>query len=101
MNYYPKKNFIFNGIMESKDENYKYNAILCNYSLNKVIELPFGFINSTHYNDTTRLNSYSHLDTYNLNSRYEFIKNNIYKLKKDHYNSIYFELKYLYSYNID
>ena len=97
--YFPFNNFEFKGIMECEDLQHKYVAILNNINLDKIIFLPFGDIYHTHYRDTTKLNSYSHLDTNNIDDRIQFILDNTHLIKGGFYNSVYFEMKYLYNYD--
>jgi len=97
--YYPINNFTFNGIMECNDLQHKYVALLMNINTDKLFILPFGNIYSTHYRDMTKLNSYSHLDTNNLDDRRRFILNNTILIKGGYYNSAYFEMKYLYNFD--
>jgi hypothetical protein len=97
--YYPFNNFEFKAIMESDDLQHKYVAILQNINKENVILVPFGDIYKTHYRDTTTLNSYSHLDTNNLDDKIQFILENTHLIKGGYYNSIYFEMKYLYNFD--
>lgn len=99
--YYPKKSFIFKGIMETSIKSntpYKYVALLYNAEYDKLVFVEFGNKYETHYRDTTNLNSYSHLDSNNLNDRLNKIVELSDLVKNDYYSSAYFELKYLYSY---
>jgi hypothetical protein len=96
--YYPIKSFQFRGLMEAKQINYKYSAILYNQDYDRLIYIHFGNKYETHYRDTTGLNSYSHLDSNNLNYRIEKITELSNLVKLGYYSSAYFELKYLYSY---
>jgi hypothetical protein len=97
--YYPFNNFEFKGIMDCKNNKNKYVAILQNINSDKIVILPFGDIYHTHYRDTTKLNSYSHLDTNNIDDRRKFILENTHLIKGGYYNAIYFEMKYLYNYD--
>ena len=99
MNYYPINNFELSGIMEADDNIHKYLAILMNLTTKNISLLPFGNIYDTHYRDTTQLNSYSHLDTNNLNHRTKFILENQLLIRGGYYNATYFEMKYLYSFD--
>ncbi len=92
---YPINNFNFGGLMECKNNIYKYVAILTNINTEKIIIIPFGKINETHYRDMTGLNTYSHLDSNNNEQRRDFILKNKFLIKGGYYNSIYFEMKYL------
>jgi hypothetical protein len=96
---YPFNNFDFKGIMECEDLQHKYVAILQNINQENVILVPFGNIYKTHYRDTTQLNSYSHLDTNNINDKRTYILDNSYLIKPGYYNTIYFEMKYLYNFD--
>jgi len=87
--------------MNDKNGIYKYVAILHNKHFDRLVAVPFGNIKDTHFRDTTGLNTYSHLDNNNYKLRQLFIKNTIHHLKPDYYSSIYFELKYLYNYEVD
>lgn len=99
MNYYPFNNFELSGIMEADDNIHKYVAILMNKTIQTITLVPFGNIYNTHYRDTTNLNSYSHLDSNNLDIRTKFILNNQLLIRGNYYNSTYFEMKYLYSFD--
>ena len=96
---YPINNFEFRGIMDCDDLQHKYIAILMNVNSETVAIVPFGNIYRTHYRDMTRLNTYSHLDTNNINDRRTFILDNTYLIKANYYNSVYFEMKYLYNFD--
>ena len=96
---YPINNFIYRGIMNANDLEHKYVAILMNLTTEKIVTVPFGHIYNTHYRDTTGLNSYSHLDSNNLDHRTTFILENQLLLRGGYYSSIYFEMKYLYHYD--
>ena len=99
MSYYPINNFKFSGIMESDDLQHKYLAILQNINTFDIKILPFGNIYNTHYNDVTGLAIYSHLDTFNLDDRRNYILNNQLQIKGGYYSSIYFEMRYLYKFD--
>ena len=101
MKYYPIENFKFNGIMESNHIDFKYMALLYNNEVRFIQFLYFGDKYDTHYCDTTGLNSYSHLDSNSIKDRMNFVGDNLGLLRKGYYNKTYFELKYLYDYDID
>lgn len=96
---YPINNFTFSGIMEADDNIHKYVAILMNNTIQKIILVPFGHINKTHYRDMTGMNSYSHLNTNNLDDRRKFILENQLLIRNQYYSAIYFEMKYLFSFD--
>ena len=96
---YPINNFEFKGIMNADDLEHKYVAILMNLTTEKIVIVPFGDIYNTQYRDTTGLNSYSHLDSDNLDHRTTFILGNQLFLRGGYYNRFYFEMKYLYHYD--
>ena len=100
MNYFPIKNFEFKGVMENCEDLYhKYVAILMNITTQQISLVPFGNIYETHYRDTTKLNSYSHLDTNNLDMRTKYILENQLLIRGGYINSTYFEMRFLYSFN--
>ena len=98
--YFPKDTFEFMGIMDG-DDKYKYRALIRNKEYDKLIAIPFGNVRSQHFKDTTNLNTYSHLDTNNFKLRQHFISKTICHLRSGYYSSLYFELKYLYGYEVD